>query len=660
MIDGVERVEVILLGGFEVWIDGRPVPAAEWKQGRARELVKLLALAPGHRLPRDRVLEGLWPQLGAEAGMANLHKAAHFGRRVLGDPGGVVLHGGLVSLAPEARVETDVEGFEANADPELYGGDLLPDDLYASWAEERRRSLRARFLAALRAGGRWEELAEADPADEAAQVEVMRARLAAGDRLGALRAFEQLIGALGALGLKPSVGTLALHARIAGGPAFDKALTAVEAELRDAPIAERADLLATRADLLMATGDRGASAAYAEAAAAAGPEGMALRIRQAWAQLAGGDPRSARATLAPLAPGSDGEHVAHLLAQAAAAWFSGDLAEARRAAAEAEPLAVAGGMAREARMAVQIQAVVAHSSGDWPAALRAGLDSSLPKPDLADILFDGHFCIAEMALTSGEPLDDLRVVVDELHAAAVRSGARRAQVFAATVLGEIALTTGLTDDAEVRLREAVSLSREIGAVSAEALAGLRLGEAALARGDVVQGDLLFADALVLSRWSPLSGHLLPLGYAALLHASDDPAIGLERLADAGAYLREQPLVCAYCGTAFGVAASIAAARAGALEEATGFLRAAEGSSHLWGGGVWPAALDEARGELAHAAGDGEHAGELLQAARDAFDRGGRRFDANRVEKRLAALAWAPGRIWEGRSPSVPRNRSRRA
>ena len=403
--------------------------------------------------------------------MANLHKAAHYGRRALGDPGGVALKAGLVLLAPQAQVETDVERFEASSDPALYSGELLPDDLYVSWAEERRRSLHGRFVEALRAAGRWEELVEAEPADETAQAAVMRTRLVAGDRLGALRAFEELSAALEALGLQPGVGTLALHARIAGGPAFDRALAAVEAELRDAPIAERADLLATRADLLMATGDRGAPAAYAEAAAAAGPEGMALRIRQAWAQLAGGDPTSARATLAPLAPASDGERVSHLLAQAAAAWFGGDVGEAGRAAGEAEPLAVRGGMAREARMAVQLQAVVAHSTGEWPAALQAGLDSSLLTPDLADILFDGHFCIAEAALASGEPLEGLRAVAEELHTNAVRSGARRAQVFAATLLGEIALLSGLTDEAELRLREAVRLSREIGAVSAEALAG---------------------------------------------------------------------------------------------------------------------------------------------------------------------------------------------
>ena len=633
----MQHLDVTLLGGFEVRVDGAPVPASAWTHGRARDLVKLLALAHGHRLPRDRVLDELWPLLGVDPAMANLHKAAHHARRALGDPDSLVLRGGLVMLAPEALVETDVERFETSADPALYRGELLPDDAYAAWAEEPRRRLRARYLDALRAAGRWEDVAAADPADETAQLAVMRARFAAGDRPGALRAFNDLEAALAAVGLRPGVEALALNARIAGGAAFEKALAAVELELREAPVAERADLLATRADLLMATGDRGASAAYAEAAAAAGPEGMALRIRQAWAQLAGGDPTAARATLAPLTPVSDRERVAHLLAQAASAWFGGDAAEAGRIAGEAEALSVANDLGRELRMSLQIQAMVAHSTGEWSSAVKSGLDNSLLAPDLADTLFDGHLCVGEFALTSGDPLDGIRAVAEELHGNAMRSGARRAQIFAATQLGEIALITGAIEEAELRLREAIRISRDIGAVSAEALAGVRLGEAARARGDHAEGDRLLADALVISRWSPLSGHLLPLGYAALLRGSDDPALGGRRLEDAGAFLREQPLVCAYCGMAFRVAAAITAARAEQLEVAGTFLMQAEMTSGLWRGGPWPAAIDEVRGELAWASGDRAEAQERLRTAGDGFAQQGRRLDADRVAARLAEL-----------------------
>ena len=590
------------MGGFEVRVDGTSVPAESWT-GRARDLVKLLALTPEHRLPRERAVECLWPQLDAEAGLSNLHKAAHHARRALNDAGAVVLREGQVVLAPDAQVETDVARFEATGDVKLYGGELLPEDRYADWAQERRAEVRSRYLEGLRAAGRWEELAAEDPADEPAQRAVMRLRLAAGDRAGGMRAFERLREALGSLGLEPSVETLALHARIAGGRALDNALAAVESALADAPVAERTQLLATRADLLFAIGDRGASAAYAEAAAAArtGPEGMALRIRQAWAQLAIGDPAAAQATLALLEPSSEGERAGQLIAQAAAAWFRGDVEGARRAAAEAQPLAVNARLEREARMAIQIQAMVAHSSGEWPAALQLDLDESLRAPDLAETLFDGHLCVAEYALTSGEAHWRIRAVGEQLHARAVRSGARRAQAFAATLLGEVSLIAAETDQADRLLREAVRVSREISAVSAEALASVRLGEAARARGELTEGDAMLADALVISRWSPLSGHLQPLGYAALLRGTDDPDLCGERLDDAEAHLRGD-LVCAYCGHAFRVAAAIAAARSGQPGKAEAMLSAAETTAALWQGGPWPAALEQARGELALARG----------------------------------------------------------
>jgi predicted ATPase len=53
-------VRISLLGGFSVVVDGRPV-AEHWRLRKAKTLVKLLALAPGHRLHRESVVEALWP-----------------------------------------------------------------------------------------------------------------------------------------------------------------------------------------------------------------------------------------------------------------------------------------------------------------------------------------------------------------------------------------------------------------------------------------------------------------------------------------------------------------------------------------------------------------------------------------------------------------------
>jgi DNA-binding SARP family transcriptional activator len=140
--------------------------------------VKVLALAPGHRMPRDEALETIWPRLGADVAASNLHKAASYARRALGGRGAIVLRSGMVELAPEAEVTTDVERFE-RGDDSAYGGDLLPDDHYAEWAAAVRARLRRRRLDLMREHGWWEEVLREEPADEDALRALMRRHLSA-------------------------------------------------------------------------------------------------------------------------------------------------------------------------------------------------------------------------------------------------------------------------------------------------------------------------------------------------------------------------------------------------------------------------------------------------------------------------------------------------
>ena len=60
-------VRVTLLGGFAATVDGSPVPDAAWRLKKARELVKLLALAQGHRLHREQAMDVLWPSMSPGA-----------------------------------------------------------------------------------------------------------------------------------------------------------------------------------------------------------------------------------------------------------------------------------------------------------------------------------------------------------------------------------------------------------------------------------------------------------------------------------------------------------------------------------------------------------------------------------------------------------------
>jgi DNA-binding SARP family transcriptional activator len=104
-----ERVRIELLGDFRVVVGDREVGDGAWPGRRAAELVQLLALAYHRRLQRDQVIEALWPHLTPEAGAANLRKAAHQARHVLGREDAVVLGGGRVALM--AAAEVDVEQF---------------------------------------------------------------------------------------------------------------------------------------------------------------------------------------------------------------------------------------------------------------------------------------------------------------------------------------------------------------------------------------------------------------------------------------------------------------------------------------------------------------------------------------------------------------------
>jgi len=78
-----EAIRVKLLGGFSVSVGDRPVWKDAWRLRKAASLVKLLALAPGHCLHREQVMDLLWPDLGRMAASNNLRQALHSARQTL-------------------------------------------------------------------------------------------------------------------------------------------------------------------------------------------------------------------------------------------------------------------------------------------------------------------------------------------------------------------------------------------------------------------------------------------------------------------------------------------------------------------------------------------------------------------------------------------------
>lgn len=246
-------LELRLLGTFAVAVDGEPVADARWVRRQAALVVKLLALAPNHRLHQDQIMEVLWPGADPDTASNGLHKMVHLVRHALepqlragNDSHFVQRHEGQLCLVAPGGVRVDADEFEALAlravrggdeatcreATRLYGGDLLPADRFADWASARRerlRTLHLQVLAALadRLATRGEladairtlqQLLAVDPVNEPAHRGLMECFARAGSRAQALRQFEHCRTVLDReLAARPDRETQALRDRILAG-----------------------------------------------------------------------------------------------------------------------------------------------------------------------------------------------------------------------------------------------------------------------------------------------------------------------------------------------------------------------------------------------------------------------------------------------------------
>ena len=225
-----DELRIRLLGGFRVSIGQTEIDPAKWRLRKTRSLIKLLALASGHRLHREQLMEILWPDLEAEAASNNLRKTLHHARRALTTAGDASasylrLQGDLVNLAPDGRCWIDVDAFEHaiaearrsgsmgtyRAALDLYAGDLLPEDRYEEWTSSRRDTLRQDHLLLLaelaalyererepaRAIETLQQLLSRDVGREDAHRNLMRLYALSGQRQQALRQYQLLREAIG-------------------------------------------------------------------------------------------------------------------------------------------------------------------------------------------------------------------------------------------------------------------------------------------------------------------------------------------------------------------------------------------------------------------------------------------------------------------------------
>jgi predicted ATPase/DNA-binding SARP family transcriptional activator/DNA-binding CsgD family transcriptional regulator len=211
--------------------------------------VKVLALAPDHRLHREQAMELLWSGSGIKAPSNSLRQVLYAARRAL-DPatGPSYLASGDESLVlcPQGQLWVDVEVFEQGAataryarNPsayeaalDLYAGELLPEDRYEGWAEGRREELNQLYLALLVEAARlYEERNEhelaikalrkataKEPTFEEAHAALIRLQALSGHPERALSQYERLRDALSrGLGTEPCATTRHLHEEIAAG-----------------------------------------------------------------------------------------------------------------------------------------------------------------------------------------------------------------------------------------------------------------------------------------------------------------------------------------------------------------------------------------------------------------------------------------------------------
>jgi DNA-binding SARP family transcriptional activator/Tfp pilus assembly protein PilF len=237
-------VQIRTLGGFRVLRKGEPVAKSEWHSKKARDLVKILVTRRGRPVPREALMETLWPEEDPEPLAKRLSVALSTARTVL-DPERRFPNDSYIAGDDDAvwidlaHVSVDVEEFltEATAGLALarrgrsqearevlaaaessYAGDFLEEDLYEEWAIALREEARATYisvtralaLAASAAGEEWGAVSyrlrilERDPYDEDAHLGLVAAHSRVGRHGEARRLYRTYVAWMEDLGIEPA------------------------------------------------------------------------------------------------------------------------------------------------------------------------------------------------------------------------------------------------------------------------------------------------------------------------------------------------------------------------------------------------------------------------------------------------------------------------
>lgn len=249
---------VRLFGGFEVRTPSGPVPDKAWVKRKARLMFAMLAARPGKDVPREQIIEYLWPDMDEQRGLNNFYVAWSSMKRALSPGAGrdetcpyvehvrgvcrlltdavtsdLIEFESSLTVARKARSagDTDSELAALQAIADLYRGELLPGDSYDDWFASLRERCRHDFEDAML---RSAEILEArgelqaalgllrralthDPWREDLYQSALRLQIAAGQRSAAIETYMLCRTRLVEdLGIDPSGETTRLYEHVLG------------------------------------------------------------------------------------------------------------------------------------------------------------------------------------------------------------------------------------------------------------------------------------------------------------------------------------------------------------------------------------------------------------------------------------------------------------
>lgn len=238
-------IAIQTLGVFRVQRSGVPISSTEWQSRKARDLLKILLTRRGRSVPRDQLVERLWPESATDpAALKRLNVMVSTLRSVLDPDHSWASDRFVISTAGAIRIEinndcVDVFNFldlvtragrldhagrtaEAielwRAAETAYTGDFCEEDPYADWAAGLREEARLAYAQAAariadweagaghyeQAARYWLRLLERDPYDERAHLALVLTLDQAGRRGDARRRYQAYADLMRELDIEPS------------------------------------------------------------------------------------------------------------------------------------------------------------------------------------------------------------------------------------------------------------------------------------------------------------------------------------------------------------------------------------------------------------------------------------------------------------------------